>query len=515
MRLPIVLLSILSLRAQTPNTDLERSVRSFAIDKATAEDAVRTFGEPVEYLWGDRKFQKDNLPAIYIARFPSGIQAAISSGRVMELRLSVPGLKVLDGVETGATMDAVFQALGRPQAEVEGHCSFAPGVLCKDIGGVKGSAYYASREKRLRLFFMDGKVEQICIARQTEFPESAGAATSANAAVQPFDDVRKLPGAWAKDPSAEDLSEKAAVLPTLTFNTKTAWPGPSRMPASPTPEALLEAGRNPGLGVRKLHARGITGQGVNVAIIDQPLPQGHLEYAGKIAAYHDVGTGQTTSMHGPAVASLLVGETLGTAPGARLYYVAAPSWTGDSAFQAQALRWIAEQNRKLPASRKIRVVSVSAAPSGKSSPFTANLEQWDQAVAEATREGILVLDCTDERGLIYACWFDGNDRETPAQCRSGYPGMESNPFGLHRILAPASPRTTAEAVAPNDFGYQYTGRGGLSWAIPYVAGVLAMGWQVRPEFTPKEMIGLLFQTAWKRGTEALVIDPPAFIQALK
>jgi hypothetical protein len=93
--------------------------------------------------------------------------------------------------------------------------------------------------------------------------------------------------------------------------------------------------------------------------------------------------------------------------------------------------------------------------------------------------------------------------------------MEGNPVGLRRILAPASPRTTAEAPAEGDFGYQYMGRGGLSWSIPYVAGVLAMGWQVRPELGPKEMVDLLFQTAWKRGEEALVVDPPAFIRALQ
>jgi hypothetical protein len=52
--------------------------------------------------------------------------------------------------------------------------------------------------------------------------------------------------------------------------------------------------------------------------------------------------------------------------------VAAPSWNGDSAYQAAALDWIVDQNRALPEGQKIRVVSVSAAPSGPGSPFTQN-----------------------------------------------------------------------------------------------------------------------------------------------
>lgn len=75
-------------------------------------------------------------------------------------------------------------------------------------------------------------------------------------------------------------------------------------------------------------------------------------------------------MHGPAVASLLVGNRCGTAPDAKVHFVAAPSWTGDTAFQAKALDWIVEKNATLPADQKIRAVSISAVSSGEDSPFT-------------------------------------------------------------------------------------------------------------------------------------------------
>ncbi|MBX7259696.1 MAG: hypothetical protein K1Y02_25295, partial [Candidatus Hydrogenedentes bacterium] len=209
-------------------------------------------------------------------------------------------------------------------------------------------------------------------------------------AVGEFDDVR-----W-KDLKALNLAERTGLIATLNFNQKTVWPPDPAMPPGKTPKAFLHDAMDPGLGIRGLHRQGITGEGVNVAIIDQPLYDDHPEFKGKIAAYHDVGCKSESSMHGPAVASLLVGRNCGTAPGARLYFVAAPSWTKDTAYQAKALDWIIEQNASLPDGQKIRVVSVSACPSGEGSPFTMNTEQWDEAYARAEAAGMLVLDCTQQ-----------------------------------------------------------------------------------------------------------------------
>ena len=73
---------------------------------------------------------------------------------------------------------------------------------------------------------------------------------------------------------------------------------------------------NPGLGIRNLHAQGITGKGITVAIIDHPMLLEHPEFQGKVVKYYDLGTNLLVSMHGPAVTSLLVGNNIGTAPDA-------------------------------------------------------------------------------------------------------------------------------------------------------------------------------------------------------
>ena len=89
---------------------------------------------------------------------------------------------------------------------------------------------------------------------------------------------------------------------------------------------------NPGLGIRALHEAGVTGQGITAAIIDQPVIPEHPEFKGKIVKYHYFGADNppdTGSMHGPAVTSLLVGENIGTAPGAKVYFAAIPIGTYD------------------------------------------------------------------------------------------------------------------------------------------------------------------------------------------
>jgi serine protease AprX len=337
------------------------------------------------------------------------------------------------------------------------------------------------------------------------------------AALQAYDDVRKFSGNFGqtKDVINMNLTNKVDIIPTLWFNQKTVWPVKGKMPQDCNPAEILENAKNPGLGVRELHKQGITGKGVNVAIIDQPLYQDHPEFTGKIVMYKDFDCKSESSMHGPAVASLLVGNTIGTAPGARLYYAAAPSWLADAGYYARAIDWIVEENMKLPANEKIRVVSVSAAPSGPGSPFTKNNDQWDKSVEKAKKEGILVLDCTQNNGMVFTCYLEKGSVEAPASYKPGFPGNTMGSVDQSRILVPTSPRTTAEEYTKGECSYQYTGRGGLSWGIPYCAGILAMGWEVNPGLSSDQMVELMFKSAYKTSENANIINPPEFIKLVK
>ncbi len=336
--------------------------------------------------------------------------------------------------------------------------------------------------------------------------------------VNEFDDVS------GKDLSKLDLSARRGLIDTLGFDQRTVWPEQAKMPPGSNPKKILTDAMNPGLGVRQLHKQGITGKGINVAIIDQPLYMEHPEYAGKFVAYHDTGCGSSkNSMHGPGMASLLVGNKCGTAPGARVYYAAVPSWKMDATYYADALDWIITQNKGLPVSEKIRVVSVSAQPSGTGSKYI-NQSLWDQAVQRAGENNILVLDCTWHHGIVSVCWLDSQDRESVKSCTPGF-RRDVVEVDKGHIHVPTAPRTVAQCYSEKSFGYAYdsggsrSGRpmskGGYSDAIPYAAGILALGWQVRPELPHQQMRELLFKSAFTDKNGAKIIYPKKFISMAK
>lgn len=335
--------------------------------------------------------------------------------------------------------------------------------------------------------------------------------------LSPHDDVR-----WVSLRKL-DLTDRTEALPTLVFNLRTRWPSPDRRPPGFDPGRMLTNAMNPGLGVRDLHRQGITGRGVSVAIIDFNVIGHHPEYAERLATIHRLEgvRPKDASMHGPAVLSLLAGRNCGTAPEARVFFVATTDPGGDAAEQAKALDWILAQNRQLPSEERIRVVSISSAPSGPALYPFRNGALYDAACDRAEQAGILVIDATVGRGFIGPCTLDPADPEDPGRCRPVQARGRTHYFA-GRILCPTSPRTTAEEYGPGFFGYQYCGlqretreAAGSSWSMPYAAGVAALGWQLRPELSPAEMRDLLRSTARVLPTGERIIDPTALVARLR
>ena len=369
-----------------------------------------------------------------------------------------------------------------------------------------------------------------CTAAQTSVPAASPAPTEAPAATPttvpfsvpaPYSDLSYLPelswdAAHQKQTYQPGEYDRLS-LNTYSFNDRTVLAGAEEETA-----ALLEAGRDPGLGVRSLQARSITGQGVNVAIIDQPLLTDHPEISDAIVDYYDAG-GYTDegTMHGPAVASILAGKTIGVAPGAHIYYAVTPG-TADSRPYADALHYILALNDTLPESEKIRAVSVSANPGNAN--FFENAGLWQAALSDAEDAGLLVLtvqgaSAGSARFVPGLAAFDPAQRDNPAACRMGQPGAflitplaRKNP---NYVGVPCAYRTVAEEYISGQCGYRYDVQGGLSWGIPYCVGVMALGWQVAPALTNEEMLTLLVSTAAPTADGARMVDPVKFIEAVE
>jgi len=322
-------------------------------------------------------------------------------------------------------------------------------------------------------------------------------------------DLERLDTFWGLEGvslAALDLRSEAELLRGLSFNRDTVWPDPSRLPPGFDLEALLEQGKNPGLGVRGLHAEGLDGRGIGLAIIDQPLVVDHREYADRITKHDEPGVeGVSVSMHGPAVASIAVGKTCGVAPRAALDYYSVPTWSWRSCEPYRALvERILARNRGAAGAPRLRVVSISQ---GMFSHWE-DYAEWRKTLEKAAAQGVLVVTC-DPDWLSYGTLQrkESADPDDP----TGY--VRGRFGGPHRALyAPAGNRTIAGREGPE--AYTYDRIGGMSWAAPYLAGLAALAFQVRPGLDPATIVRLWQETATKTDVGP-VINPTAFLAAVR
>jgi hypothetical protein len=338
------------------------------------------------------------------------------------------------------------------------------------------------------------------------------------------------------DLSGLDLRQSLNDLTYADFDTQTQWPSTDKMPPGFDWQRIMELGKNPGLGVRSLHSMGITGRGVGIAIIDQPLIVDHQEYAGRVQLYEEINVDPATvsQMHGAAVASIAVGHTVGVAPEADLYYIG--SWTGDWGtggsndftwnfhYYAQAVQRILQINQQLPEDRKIRVIAMQVGWS----PDQAGFDEITAAVKEAKAAGLLVVSSSLEETFGFK--FHGLGRPPladPDKFESYEPGIwwakefyAGSQFS-DRLLVPMDSRTTASPGGAGE--YVYYRHGGWSWSIPYIAGVYALAAQAKPTLTPDEFWLIAVKTGrtieLTHDDKAIplgpILDPMALIAALQ
>jgi len=304
-----------------------------------------------------------------------------------------------------------------------------------------------------------------------------------------------------------DLREHIELLEKMPFDSQTIWPDSNRMPDGFDPAVLLEEGKNPGLGVRSLHEQGIVGRGVTIAIIDQPLLKNHQEYADRLTEYEPVGliaAMASPQMHGPPVSSIAVGKTCGVAPKASLRYFAVQMWLSDNKPYSYTVNKLIDFNKDRDISEQIRVVSISTGMF----PQQANFDQWQETLARAEKNGILVVTC-DPEFLRYGILarIPGRDPDKPLSYRRGKYGHENSV-----LLIPAGNRTIASHHGPDV--YTYTRTGGMSWAAPYMAGLAALAYQVKPGIDPKTIVDLWLKTATQTDVGP-IINPVDFIEAVR
>ena len=334
------------------------------------------------------------------------------------------------------------------------------------------------------------------------------------------------------DISQFSLTEEGGMLSQATFDSATRWP--EDLPEGFDPAMIMEIGKNPGLGIRALHEKGITGKGVSIAIVDQALNPDHTEYADNLMSYELLHCcDNNAQMHGSAVTSIAAGKSCGVAPDAKVYYIASTFGTYsvggmkmDLNYMADSIDRILEINTFLPEENKIRVISISRGFS-----IEKGADAVREAIERAKEAGVFVITTSTEDNYGFSLMGLGKetlsaDPDDISFCRPGNFWSESFYSGemadaSHMLLVPMDARTYASWYTSDS--YEFAASGGLSWSVPWMAGLYALCLQTDDTLTPEHFIETAFETgtvqtiayqgkSYELGT---IVNPAALIEALE
>ena len=384
-----------------------------------------------------------------------------------------------------------------------------------------------------------------------------------------YDDIEN-PFPWVKDARGCDISHldiSKEQLLDLTIDNTTILSDEQRAIIADATERM----KDPGLNIRALHQRGITGAGVKIAIIDQPLGL-HQEYKDNIIHHESINCEEMGwtygSMHGASVASIAVGKEVGVAPDADLLYFSAVNMTKDknelqtykqyileqlssdqcpenlkdyynqllswmdeegqcisNTAYAQAIEKVLDMNKTLPDGEKIPVISISWG----FAPDAPGWEQLQEVLKRAKEEGVFVISTSLE--MTHDFYNNGTDRNPsldpndPTSYEGGCFWKDDEDRLYHMLencdnilLTPMDHRATADFL--DDHSYRYEGSdGAMSWATPWLSGMYVLAKQVKPDVTPEEFWQKALETAndcLNKGEKVgRLINPEALIQALQ
>ena len=262
------------------------------------------------------------------------------------------------------------------------------------------------------------------------------------------------------------------------------------------------------IGADKLHGLGVTGKGVTVAVIDSGLAGGAPGLAHSISnASIDIiprrKDSEKSDRHAIFIAETLVGSPEGVGAVGVAYDATVLSVRADSdgacdkecAFSAANLAKAVDY----AVSKKVRIIDLSLAgdePLGS---------RFEAALGKAVRSGAVVIIASGNDGKSEPAWpgryasesrFAGSIVAVGAVDKKGQMAPFSNRAGPSQTAYISAPGQKVVTDCDADTCALISG---TSFAVPHVAGALALLMQAFPEMTGRQALDLILRTAQSGG----------------
>ena len=294
--------------------------------------------------------------------------------------------------------------------------------------------------------------------------------------------------------AARALTTAACAL-ALATGALTATPAPARADDTITTQEYFSYYH-----LDSTRAKGYTGTGVTIAMIDGPVDTSAPELAGAnitVKTPCEYEAAKSTRTHATAVASILVSKNYGLAPDATLIAYSSPS------VDDEALGGCKKDNHDLSDTTfatigmamndGAQIISISRSdPNHKQTPL-----KW--AMARAMAQGVIIVgpmgnDARDENHLSYA-WWSGTVGVSAVDSTGQFASYSS--WGQGVVAAGVGGPVK---VRDYDTG-TITETQGTSIATPIVAGQIALARSRWPEATPNQILQLVTHSGLNLNNE--------------
>jgi hypothetical protein len=146
---------------------------------------------------------------------------------------------------------------------------------------------------------------------------------------------------------------------------------------------------------------------------------------------------------------------------------------------------------------------------------------YKKSIEEARKSGIIFVDSNTifESGFVGGGSFTNKDDfDTYEEWLFAQESKKDKKWIDGKIIIPCDYRTIASSWNKKENGakdgYEFQGQGGISWSIPYLAGIFSLMLQVKINLTMEEMIKILKDTARANKNGLKIVDPQKAIESI-